>query len=84
MEGNKKLIWAYLSMKKGTYDNDYYFYEDGSVLHHFDRTIGKLDIEEYINPSNIPDIEKEKILSNCELECEPDVITKIRTILKIE
>ena len=35
MEESKKQIWAYLSMKKGTYDNDYYFYEDGSILHHY-------------------------------------------------
>lgn len=33
MEESKKQIWAYLSMKKGTYD--YYFYEDGSILHHY-------------------------------------------------
>lgn len=35
MEESKKQIWAYLSMKKDTYDNDYYFYEDGSILHHY-------------------------------------------------
>ena len=81
MEENKELIWAYLSMKKETYDNDYYFYEDGKILHHYDRTMSKLNIEEFISPSNISDIEKEKILSKCKEECTEDILNKIKTML---
>ena len=33
-------------MKKGTLDNEYYFYEDGRILHCYDRTQNKLNIEE--------------------------------------
>ena len=66
MDKGKKEIWAYLSMRKGLYDNDYYFYEDGTILHHYDRTIGKLNIEEYISASSISESEKEKIISKCE------------------
>ena len=55
MEENKKEIWAYLSMKKGMYDNDYYFYDDGTILHHYDRTMTKLNLESYVLPSSISD-----------------------------
>lgn len=68
-------------MKKGTYDNDYYFYEDGSILHHFDRTMNKLDIEEYVQPCDIPDYEKDKILLKCKAECTEKTIEQIENIL---
>ena len=82
MDKSKKLIWAYLSMKKGTYDNDYYFYEDGTILHHYDRTIGKWDLEEYISASSISESEKEKIISKCESECTPEILNQIKRILE--
>lgn len=50
MDKEKEEIWAYLYMKKGTYDNDYYFYEDGTILHHYDQTITKSDLESYVSP----------------------------------
>jgi len=81
MDKGKKQIWAYLSMKKGTYDNDYYFYEDGTILHHYDRTMNKLDIEEYFSPSDIPDSEKEKIVSACKAECSIDIVEQIERVL---
>ena len=81
MDNNKKQIWAYLSMKKGMYDNDYYFYEDGTILHHYDRTITKTDIKEYVTSSEITELEKEKILSKCKEECSESIIEKIKTIL---
>ena len=82
MEESKKQIWAYLSMKKGTYDNNYYFYEDGTILHHYDRTLAKLDIEEYVLPSDISDLEKEKIMLKCEKEVtDKNVVEKIKNIL---
>lgn len=80
----KKQIWAYLSVKKGMYDNDYYFYEDGTILHHYDRTMKKLDIEEYISPSNIPDEEKEKMLKKCRAECPDTIVFEIGKILNYE
>lgn len=68
-------------MKKGTYDNDYYFYEDGTILHHYDRTMMKLDIEVYVSSSDIPDYEKEKIMTKCKEECSDDVVKQIERIL---
>lgn len=84
MDKSKKEIWAYLSMKKGTYDNDYYFYEDGTILHHYDRTIEKRDIEEDVGPSDIPEYEKELIVLKCESECNQEVVTKIKRFLNVK
>lgn len=84
MNGNKKQIWAYLSMKKGMYDNDYYFYDDGTILHHYDRTMTKLDLESYVLPSNISDSEKGKIISKCELECNQEIVNQIKDILNVK
>ena len=78
-----KLIWAYHSMRKGTYDNDYYFYEDGTILHRYDLSVQKYNLESYISPDKIPDSEKVKIIEKCEMECNPDVVSQIRKILNI-
>lgn len=82
MNQRRKQIWAFLSMRKDMYDNDYYFYDDGSILHHYDRTMSKLDIEEYVSASEISDFEKEKIISRCEEECSPELVNRIKTILQ--
>lgn len=83
MDKIKKQIWAFHSLRNGTYDNDYCFYEDGTILHHYDRTMKKLDIEEYVLPSDISDSEKEKIITKCIEECSNDVVEQIKKILKI-
>lgn len=83
MKQNKKQIWAYLSMKKGIYDNDYYFYEDGTILHHYDRTMTKLDIEAYVIPSAISDTEKANIIEKCKEECVEDIVNRIKSILSM-
>lgn len=84
MEENKKQIWAYLSMKKGTYDNDYYFYEDGTILHHYDLSVQKYNLENYVSPEKISDSEKEKIMSQCESECTPEIVDQIKNILGLD
>lgn len=81
MTEKKRLIWVYHSIKKGTYDNDYYFYDDGTILHHYDRTMIKLDIEEFVSPSEISDSEKEKILAKCKEECTNTVFEIIKNLL---
>lgn len=84
MEENKKQIWAYLSMKKGTYDDDYYFYEDGTILHHYDRSINNYNLESYVSPASISDSDKEKIVAQCTSECPKAVVEKIKEILGYE
>lgn len=69
-------------MKKGMYDNDYYFYEDGTILHFYDCSMNKLNIEEYVQPCNLSDFEKEKILSKCKSECSESIFKQIEIILR--
>lgn len=82
MENN--CIWAFYSMKKGTLDNNYYFYDDGKILHEYDQSQNKLNMEQFILPSEISPREKKKILSQCKLECNSDVYEKIELILNYE
>ena len=83
MERNKEIIWTYYSIHRQNLDNDYIFYEDGTILHHYDRTITKWDIEEYVDPSDISEFDKLKIVSKCELECNQDVVNQIKKILNV-
>lgn len=72
-----ELIWQYsFPMKKGILDNDYEFYSDGRVKHFYDKTIQKVNIEEYVSSENIPLSEREKMLSDCPAELY-DTIKKI-------
>lgn len=82
MDKEKKFIWAYLSMKKGTYDNDYYFYEDGKIIHHYDISVRKYNLEGVVTPEDISESEKEKIMEQCEKECNSGVVNRVREILK--
>lgn len=54
-------------MRKGILDNDYYFFEDGRILHSYDKTQSKLNIEEYVSADSIP-VEKRRVM----LEACPD------------
>ena len=81
MENKKVPLWFYQSMKKQDLDNDYFFYEDGTILHHYDRTITKRDIEEDILPKDISKCERENILAQCERECPNEVFERLKLIL---
>jgi hypothetical protein len=82
MENKKVPLWFYRSMKKQDLDNDYFFYEDGTILHHYDRTIIKRDIEEDILPKDISKCERENILAQCERECPNEVFERLKLILE--
>jgi len=84
MENEKVPLWIYRSMKKQDLDNDYFFFEDGSILHHYDRTINKRDIEEDILPKDISEHEKEKIIVQCESECSNELYERIKLILQVK
>lgn len=71
-------------MKRQNLDNDYFFFEDGTILHHYDRTQSKQDLEEDIFPKDIPKHEKEKILTQCKGECSNEVFERIKLILHEE
>lgn len=83
MKQNKEIIWTYYSIVRQNLDNDYIFYKDGTILHHYDRTMTKWDLEEYINPSDLSESEKAKIISKCDSECNQEVVNQIKRILDI-
>ena len=73
-------FWSYsFPMRKGMFDNDYYFMNDGRILHEYDKTINKLNISEHVKAEQIsrqeritmyeacPEKYKEKIKSMLEL-----------------
>ncbi len=59
-------LWKYsFPMKKGMFDNEYYFYEDGNIIHFYDRNQNKFNIEEIVSPSSISEEEKLIMLESC-------------------
>lgn len=78
MEDN--YFWSYFfPMRKGILDDDYYFFEDGRILHSYDKTQSKLNIEEYVSADSIP-IEKRRAM----LEACPDgKYALIKSILRL-
>lgn len=63
---DKNYVWSYsFPMKKGDKDNDYYFYEDGRILHFYDINQNKYNIEEYVKASDISNKEKEIMTEAC-------------------
>ncbi len=77
----KNLIWAYYSIVRQNLDNNYFFYDDGTVIRQYDRTMNDLNLEVEVDPSKISDTDKEKIMSKCKEECSEEDIEKIRNIL---
>lgn len=84
MKQNKEELWTYYSIQRQNLDNDYTFYKDGTILHHYDRTMTKWDIEEFVSPMDISESEKKKIISKCESECNQEIINQIKSILLIK
>ena len=77
---NTNYIWSYsFPMRKGILDDDYYFYENGNILHSYDKTQQKLNLEEYISADSI-DIEKRKQMLAA---CPPEKSALIKSILKL-
>jgi hypothetical protein len=67
-----------ISVPNGELDNDYTFFEDGKIRHNYDQSVYKSNLETWLNPGNISDKEKEKILK----ECPQQFKAKITAILR--
>lgn len=62
-------IWrCILPMKKGQWDNEYYFYDNGSIKHFYDLSVKKYNIERMVSPTKIPEQDKQAILDKID-EC---------------
>lgn len=58
------VIWSFsFPMRKGVLDNDYVFYSDGRIMHRYDKTISKLNIEEFVSAEQIRLDERNIILA---------------------
>lgn len=76
----EEYYWSYFfPMRKGILDDDYYFFEDGRILHSYDKTQSKLNIEEFITPEAIDLCKRQTILA----ACPKDKIETIKRILKL-
>lgn len=75
-----KHIWFYsFPMRKGILDDDYYFFEDGRILHCYDKTQSKLNIEEYVTADSI-DLSKRQTMLNA---CHQELYQIIKQILQL-
>lgn len=66
-------------MRKGFLDDDYYFYEDGLILHSYDKTQQKINQEEYVTAESIS-IDKRKQMLEA---CPPELFEIIKSLLKL-
>ena len=70
-------LWMYsFPMKSGVLDDDYYFYGDGSIVHFYDKTQNKLNIEEIVTPSSISEDKRKTMLNACPQELK-EIIKQI-------
>ena len=60
-------------------DDDYTFFEDGTIKRFYDRNSHRLSLTEYIIPSDIKDSKLERIIANCPAEH----LEKVKAILNI-
>ncbi|MCF0220287.1 MAG: hypothetical protein HUK14_10945 [Muribaculaceae bacterium] len=78
---NDKHIWFYsFPMRKGVLDDDYFFYEDGRILHSYDKTQTKININEFVSAETIPVDKRMIMLEACPEELKP----RISKILEID
>ena len=76
----RKEIWKYdFPMKKGQFDDDYYFYSDGTIVHEFDLSVSKYNLRNVVSYSDIP-LHKREIMCNA---CPENLKDFIRQILNL-
>lgn len=69
--------WMYsFPMKKGMLDDDYFFYKDGRIVHCYDKTQSRLNLEEIISASEIPEDKRSTMIDACP-DDKKEIITKI-------
>lgn len=78
----KQCIWlCELPRKKGMWDNDYRFYDDGTIEHEHDLSIKNLNLISNIQPSEIDEMDRIEILyriADCPKEWQTFVTNLLR------
>ena len=68
-------------MKKGQWDNDYRFYEDGTIEHEYDLSVTKYNLVSKISPSDIDERDRSAILERidgCPKEWQAFVVNLLK------
>lgn len=65
-----------VDISKNGLDDQYTFYDDGKVIHVYDRNNYKFDIKEDITIEDISEIRKERILE----ACKPEYLPRIKAL----
>ena len=74
-------FWRYyFPMKKGEFDNEYYFYENGQILHIYDKSKTKPNIEEFVSALNIPERERQEMINACPDEFKEQIIAMLTIV----
>jgi hypothetical protein len=68
-------------MKKGQWDNDYRFYDDGTIEHEYDTSVKKYNLVSKISPSDIDERDRVAILAKID-ECPEEWRTFVRNLLQ--
>lgn len=77
-----KSIWlCELPMKKGQWDNNYRFYEDGTIEHEYDLSVKKYNLVSKIQSSEIEERDRIAILAKIN-ECPAEWQTFVSELLK--
>ena len=80
---DKNYFWKYsFPMKKGEFENEYYFYENNQILHVYDKSKIKVNIEKHVSPSDIPEREKLEMIEKCPEEFKEQIINILTIIDK--
>ena len=82
MKDSKELWLCSLPMKKGILDDDYRFFDDGTIIHEFDKSQYKLEdlnLQKKVLAKDIPINVKLQIMELCPVELK----TKIANILEL-
>ena len=78
-------FWKYsFPMKKGEFEHEYYFYENNQILHVYDKSKIKVNIEKHVSPSDIPEREKQEMIKNCPEEFKKQIINILTIVDKSE
>ena len=62
---NKEICTIFIG--NGVLDDDYTFYEDGTIKRFYDQNQFKYNLEEWVTPDQISDHKKQKLLDKCEV-----------------
>ena len=65
MENEKKILAQSFKMKNGTLDDDYTLFDNGEVLHEYDRSIypGGFNLKRTLKPTELTESVKQRLLS---------------------